>query len=406
MNPQDYSSQALAEALGLIGQGIQTQAMRPYKSSQTTTTTTQPVEYADMLARRNQIGAERQALSDALKKRESFGYSLASALSAIPHRQGYGSWLGNLGRSFGAGFNARTNAAIDRAQQDYEAAQKDLASALALDKAMGDVQTQVQNIDYKPMEYGTAGKTDDGFIPGQKMSKEMAGFEAGNQTLADLYATIDANPITFSSAGVLKQGEESRGLKSWVNTAGVTDLGHNEFAYLQNIMPGGFATAINTATEQRIMRPYTTAFAEGTGSQKKAAIVGMLGSIYDTYAAEAKQKGIEMPLSREDYIDSRLNSGRIYNPKYLQDRQSQPMYFDNQETKIQPVVQQRPNIDVKSNIPEDMQTKLTMSVDLNSIKSGENKVMPGDVITFSDGSTVTFKGDGSESDRQILEALQ
>lgn len=213
MNPQDYSSQALAEALGLIGQGIQTQAMRPQKTSQTTVSTTKPIEYADMLARRNQIGAERQALADALKKRENFGYSLASALSAIPQQQGYGSWLSDLGRSFGAGFNARTNAAIDRAQQDYEAAQKDLADALALDKAMGDVQTQTQTIDYTPMEYGTAGA--------KAQQGQTAGLQAvGGAPLENVGRSVGYDPVeNIPDYGPLTRAalsEEELGLAKYI----------------------------------------------------------------------------------------------------------------------------------------------------------------------------------------------
>lgn len=386
MNDENTFGMVLADA-------IKTQAMRPQKTSQTTVSTTKPVEYADMLARRNQIGAERQALADALKKRENFGYSLASALSAIPQQQGYGSWLSDLSRSFGAGFNARTNAAIDRAQQDYEAAQKDLASALALDKAMGDVQTQEQTIGY------TTPMTTDSGVGQQGAGQQQAMYEVGNENLADLYQTINANPLTFSMAGGLKQGEESRALRSFVNLRGVETLGRNEFAYLQSIMPAGFTTAINSAKEQELMRPYTTGFSEGTGSAKKAAIKGMISTVYDAYAREAQRQGLKMPMSRQEYINSRIEAGKVYNPEYVTGK-SDEMYIESNKP------QQASNkVDV-SGIPYNLTTTTRMSVDLNSIKSGENKVMPGDVITFSDGSTVTFKGDGSESDRQILEALQ
>lgn len=139
----------------LTGQTAQTNALnaiasRPQKEFQET----KPLEYADMLARRNQIGAERAMLNEALKQRETFGYGLANALASMPAQQGAGSWLGDFARGFGSAFNARANAAIDRAKQDYEAAQADLATALAFDKAIGEQQT----MDYRAVPYAT-GKT-------------------------------------------------------------------------------------------------------------------------------------------------------------------------------------------------------------------------------------------------------
>ena len=145
---------------GLTG-AIQAQATRPQKSYQQTTTTgtTAPVEFADMLARRNQIGAERAMLNEALKQRERGMYGFADALAQMPAQQGAGSWLGDFARGFGSAFNARANAAIDRAKQDYEAAQADLATALAFDKAMGEVQQQTQTdvIKYDPVAYNKGG---------------------------------------------------------------------------------------------------------------------------------------------------------------------------------------------------------------------------------------------------------
>ena len=110
-----------------------------------------------MLARRNQIGAERAMLNEALKQRETFGYGLANALASMPAQQGAGSWLGDFARGFGSAFNARANAAIDRAKQDYESAQADLATALAFDKAMGDRQIQTEEIGYTPLPMGGSG---------------------------------------------------------------------------------------------------------------------------------------------------------------------------------------------------------------------------------------------------------
>lgn len=114
-----------------------TQANKPVQTSQTS----KPLEYTDLLKRRNEIGTARTALADALSKRDNFGYRFANALTQMPEQQGSGAWLGNLARAFGAAYNAKTDMSIDRAERDYENAQKDLATALAYDKAMGEEQT-------------------------------------------------------------------------------------------------------------------------------------------------------------------------------------------------------------------------------------------------------------------------
>ena len=143
----------------LLGGAIQAMATRPQKTSALTTTSAVQTPYAldDLLAMRDKIGSSTERLNEALKARENFGYSLASALGAIPQQQGAGSWLSDLARGFGAGATARTNAAIDRAQKVYEAEMKDLANRAALDKTMGEktTTTQKQEIGYTPMEYGT-----------------------------------------------------------------------------------------------------------------------------------------------------------------------------------------------------------------------------------------------------------
>lgn len=143
----------------LLGGAIQAMATRPQKTSALTTTSAIQTPYAldDLLAMRDKIGSSTERLNEALKARETLGYSLASALGAIPQQQGAGSWLSDLARGFGAGATARTNAAIDRAQKVYEAEMKDLANRAALDKAMGEktTTTQKQEIGYTPMEYGT-----------------------------------------------------------------------------------------------------------------------------------------------------------------------------------------------------------------------------------------------------------
>lgn len=152
---------ALSSALAPFVEAQMAMAMRPQKSLQQTYTTsnTEPYALQDMIARRDSIGQATRELNDALKARETAGYSIANALMAMPELQGYGSWLGNAGRVFGAGLASPVNAAVDRAQKKYEAEMKDLAEILAYDKAMGEKQTQYQrqDIDYKEMPYGGAG---------------------------------------------------------------------------------------------------------------------------------------------------------------------------------------------------------------------------------------------------------
>lgn len=141
-------------------QALQALAMRPQKSWQTTSTTSDSVPYAlvDMIRSRDTIGDATARLNAALKPREKYLYSLGSALADLPQQQGPGSWLSAFGRGFGLGATARTNAAVDRAQKVYEAEMADLAERLAYDKAMGERQTQTQRqeMGYTEMPYGTA----------------------------------------------------------------------------------------------------------------------------------------------------------------------------------------------------------------------------------------------------------
>lgn len=108
---------------------------RPVKNRQVQVTT--PYARPDMIANRDRIGTATRELDDALKARETLGYTLANALAGIPQQQGYGSWLSDLARGFGSGATMRTNAQVDRAQKRYDAQMKDLAEILAYDKAMG-----------------------------------------------------------------------------------------------------------------------------------------------------------------------------------------------------------------------------------------------------------------------------
>ena len=158
---------ALSNVLAPFAEAQRAMANRPQKSSVVTDTfsTSTPYALEDLITARDSLGTATRNLDEALKAREGLGYTLASALSAIPEQQGYGSWLSNLGRSFGAGLGDRTNAQIDRAQKVYDAQMKDLATRLAYDKAMGEtsIQRQNQNIGYKNIPgTGKGGGTDGG----------------------------------------------------------------------------------------------------------------------------------------------------------------------------------------------------------------------------------------------------
>lgn len=148
----------------LFASALEAQANRPVKTSETTTTTEKPLEYDDILARRNQIGAERAALAKALEKRDNFGYRFANALSQMPAQQGAGSWLSDFARAFGAAYNAKTDMRIDKAERDYEKAQRDLADALMYDKAMGTEATQKSTIGYNEEPESTTGLSVSGGI--------------------------------------------------------------------------------------------------------------------------------------------------------------------------------------------------------------------------------------------------
>lgn len=327
---------ALVAPYGNIGDAITAYAQRPQKTSTITdtTSTTTPYALANMIANRDRIGQATKDYDDALKLRETTAFSLANALAAIPQQQGYGSWLTDFARAFGGGMSTPFNARIDRATKNYENQMKDLATILAYDKAMGDKQTQHQSqtFGYQEMPYGGAGgkgKTQQQGVGPQDVVKT----ESAATTLGDLYRTIDANPQAFSATGGIKQDAVSTGLKSGVDVMGVDTIGKREFQYLQSMMPQGFATTINTAKEQEIMRPYTTKFHNGRGSEKKATIKGMLGSIYDAYAADAAAQGFQMPISKEQYIQSRIDAGREINAEWFS-KPDTPMY------KVNPAVQE------------------------------------------------------------------
>lgn len=247
----DPMTEALMQQF-LTGQTAQTDALnaiasRPQKQTQVTTTA--PVEFADMLARRNQIGAERAMLNEALKQRETFGYGLANALASMPAQQGAGSWLGDFARGFGSAFNARANAAIDRAKQDYEAAQADLATALAFDKAMGDVQQQ--NIGYTDVPYvkGSTRTTTGG---GVGMGNVMQNVDISNAPLPEKPNTWGETTLqsyaTDPDTGVrTKTGVLARKTLEYTNPEGINTYQANANSYAKTFTVPNLTRIANAA---------------------------------------------------------------------------------------------------------------------------------------------------------------
>lgn len=212
-------------------QALQALAMRPQKTSATTTTTSTSTPYAleDLIATRNRIGESTRALDDALKARETFGYTLANALAGAPQQQGAGSWLSDFARGFGGGMSARTNAAVDRAQKKYEAEMKDLADILAFDKAMGETTTQTKNqvMGYTPMEYGTAA--------GAKAASGQGGAQSEIPVLNPEYwdqmiANFDKNRPTEASYRAQSQARRALENKTTVLGDPDEDYARDQFA--------------------------------------------------------------------------------------------------------------------------------------------------------------------------------
>ena len=142
----------------VLGGAIEALATRPQKSKTVTntTTTTTPYALADMIANRDRIGQATRDLDDALKLRDTTGYSLFNALANIPQQQGYGSWLSDFARSLGGSTVSPMNAYLARANTMHENTMKDLETILKYDKEMGNTQTQsqTQTIGYDNLPYG------------------------------------------------------------------------------------------------------------------------------------------------------------------------------------------------------------------------------------------------------------
>lgn len=142
----------------VLGGAIEALATRPQKSKTitNTTSTTTPYALADMIANRDRIGQTTRDLDNALKLRETTGYSLFNALSNVPQQQGYGSWLSDFARALGGGTVNPMNAYLARANTMHENTMKDLETILKYDKEMGNTQTQsqTQTIGYDSLPYG------------------------------------------------------------------------------------------------------------------------------------------------------------------------------------------------------------------------------------------------------------
>lgn len=157
MNEEPLDAQGLAELLAQQTAALQAIATRPVKSSTTTYTTDNSVPRAlqDMIKNRDRVRLASQELDQALQARETLPYTLASALSAVPQQQGYGSWLSDFARGLGGGGKMLTDAQMARAQMKRENEMEDLAMILAYDKAMGNIgdQTQRQYVSYVQAPY-------------------------------------------------------------------------------------------------------------------------------------------------------------------------------------------------------------------------------------------------------------
>lgn len=149
------------ELMELFGNVAQAIAQRPVKRSSVadTLSVTTPYAQADMIANRNRIGIPTKRLEDALKSRETFGYSLAKALSGITSDATPGGWLAGAASGFGNGYNALKDLQLDRAKQIYDAQQQDLDTMLKYDKEMGSRTSQHQDetYGYDEMAWGGAG---------------------------------------------------------------------------------------------------------------------------------------------------------------------------------------------------------------------------------------------------------
>lgn len=251
----EYDSLMLEAILAPQTQALQTLAMRPQKSQTTTTSTSTPYALEDLVATRKRIGESTRALDDALKARETFGYTLANALASAPQQQGAGSWLTDFARGFGGGMSARTNAAIDRAQKKYEAEMKDLADILAFDKAMGETQTQNQIIDYKEMPYGGAkatGGASTGSVSGVQQSN--FGRSVGYDPVENLpdFGPITRAALSEDQLGVMKYLPYAQSAAKGLRDKTATELQSTWSDISDNILSGRVLDFVGKAGGVRV----------------------------------------------------------------------------------------------------------------------------------------------------------
>lgn len=143
---QGYASSPLA---GLLASASD----KPLKERQVATT--RPTAYDDILKTRNSILGFSKELDDAMKIKESTGYSLANALANIPQQQGYGSWLSDFARAFGGGMTNAANNYVDRAKAKFTNDLNLAKAGLDFDKALGNTVTT----DYEYSAPGTGAQS-------------------------------------------------------------------------------------------------------------------------------------------------------------------------------------------------------------------------------------------------------
>lgn len=164
MAEQDYTNAELVQALmAQQSQLAQALAERPVKTYEKSTTyqTSTPRALQDMIKNRDSIRTVSRELDETLRPmEENYWYRTGRGLSNITPTKGYGSWASGFLRQLGGGLTSGTDLRAERMQRKYENETKDLAEILAYDKAMGDIQNQVQQdiIGYQVMPYSTSGR--------------------------------------------------------------------------------------------------------------------------------------------------------------------------------------------------------------------------------------------------------
>ena len=348
-----YTADAINGLSGLLAGAIEAQAMRPQKTSVTTTATSTPFALDNMIANRDRIGQATEELNNALKAREDLGYTLASALAGIPQQQGAGSWLSDFARAFGGGMAAPTNARVDRAQKKYEADMKDLANILAFDKAMGETQRQTQTIGYTPMEYETAQSS-------QKKgagSESIGGIQASNFGRSIGYDPVenlpDFGPITRAAISeeqvnpILKYiggGTLAKGLtedKATQLQSTWSDISDNILSgrVLDFVGKAGGIRVADTPAEQEFIFGPIRNYQNMTKEQLKAGLTQARNNFVASGMNKARQTGVDVS---EEELKNWWNSAFSV-PKGLETKskyniQNKPSSAISPATKANPVV--------------------------------------------------------------------